>query len=684
MNSGRGAAWALFEAAKKGDAAGVAAALKACEEHKDDFKKLINLRFGEDDQENPLGATSLYIAIVNGHLDIARQLLEAGADPNIPSREFRLTAVFPAVIQRQLPLDQQVEFIKLLQEYGAKIYARDSVGNGVLHYASRDNPEIVKPLSSFRDLSGYSSLSQGNIIDKYNTLFKVLRDNKLVKNNKDKPDEYDAPLSREGVCDGLSKQFIFYAKQGRIREFEFYIKFISTLDRGTIKKLAREYKLNQNIGLNGDDGYTYKFSKLIDFMKGVRAAQETTLESLYMSIKANVDASTIVAGSPDHLAQMLLDSRIIQEGEFKKINNTDHVMAAYRENGVLYFYDANHAGGVEVCRNESELAAYLKSYVTDDKYAIFVMHDLSYGDVNRELYDILEAPLVRNLMEQDFAMDRLRALYMKRAMTRYDFVYGLIEEMNRIKHENQLYAQFDPADFESLQNNLSTYLQKLPHDFVVDDSYQDINARFGKEGWTLLQYMVGHNEIQAAKTLIENHHPDLVRGDYNGNTALHFAVSWNNATMVRLLLDAGASLSVKNTKGVSPIALAKDLKRTELVELFEEHLAQKLHMHGSSSQGEPIASRLAALFKTYAHPPMLSFHWRQHRELADRMMKTLLESPSWDASDCAKYISSVTSRTEIKDGGGFKRVLDDARRMIDAEISPAQNERKIQVPSNIR
>ncbi|MDA3930760.1 MAG: ankyrin repeat domain-containing protein [Prolixibacteraceae bacterium] len=56
--------------------------------------------------------------------------------------------------------------------------------------------------------------------------------------------------------------------------------------------------------------------------------------------------------------------------------------------------------------------------------------------------------------------------------------------------------------------------------------------------------------------------------DLEGNTALHYAVDRNNKTLVKVFLDQKADLTLVNKEGFTAIVLAKELDKTELVELF--------------------------------------------------------------------------------------------------------------------
>lgn len=46
--------------------------------------------------------------------------------------------------------------------------------------------------------------------------------------------------------------------------------------------------------------------------------------------------------------------------------------------------------------------------------------------------------------------------------------------------------------------------------------------------------------------------------DNKGNTPLHYSVAYNNPTVMKILLERGASLDIKNNKGLDPIEFAID------------------------------------------------------------------------------------------------------------------------------
>ena len=89
---------------------------------------------------NRLGKTSRYIAIEKHRIDIARILIEAGADVNLPSLE-KATPLIAASYAGSLP------FVDLLLQHGAKHEPTDRLHKSALVYAAgMGNTAVVERL----------------------------------------------------------------------------------------------------------------------------------------------------------------------------------------------------------------------------------------------------------------------------------------------------------------------------------------------------------------------------------------------------------------------------------------------------------------------------------------------------------------------------------------------------------
>ena len=89
---------------------------------------------------NRLGKTSLYISIEKNRIDIARILIEAGVDVNLPSLE-KATPLIAASYAGSLP------FVDLLLQHGAKHEPTDRLHKSALVYAAgMGNTAVVERL----------------------------------------------------------------------------------------------------------------------------------------------------------------------------------------------------------------------------------------------------------------------------------------------------------------------------------------------------------------------------------------------------------------------------------------------------------------------------------------------------------------------------------------------------------
>ncbi|MBX3709916.1 MAG: ankyrin repeat domain-containing protein [Gammaproteobacteria bacterium] len=408
-----------------------------------------------------------------------------------------------------------------------------------------------------RNFFTFFSKDQNKLINNFNIIVQEL--NKHGINI-----EKNALLNKEGVCDGLSKLFVFYCHQDRSDEFDFFISFINRLSAIEIKDLINQYKNNRNlvIGIKNSN-LCYPFYKLLDFMAAVQKAHSTQTATHFKSIFANWDATHVIAcSSKEDLAKALKEFNLLKSNkgnvkEFKFISTLYHTMALYITDKKIIFYDPNSKNGITICKNEEDLANALTRYMSKTDLAIgLVFYDVSYGDKRRGIDDLLEnhkdvldiLPNIKNLILH----------YQKGYLSRRDLVSILFEHI----------ASFPSNDQDKItkfKNKINQYLITYPTKIIL--STDVINKRLNTHEESLLSIACQISNLELIKKLLSQDERFTNYVDKNGKTAIMLASNEGHAEVVRMLLDAGADPNI-NVKGFSALLMAAGKGDNEVIKVL--------------------------------------------------------------------------------------------------------------------
>ncbi len=94
-----------------------------------------------------------------------------------------------------------------------------------------------------------------------------------------------------------------------------------------------------------------------------------------------------------------------------------------------------------------------------------------------------------------------------------------------------------------------------------------LDADVNKPGWTALHYAATNGHLQIMDLLLE-HHAFIDAQAPNGNTPLMMAAYFGTPEAVKLLIQAGADLNLRNQNGMTALDLAQRANHTNSAELI--------------------------------------------------------------------------------------------------------------------
>ncbi len=183
------------------------------------------------------------------------------------------------------------------------------------------------------------------------------------------------------------------------------------------------------------------------------------------------------------------------------------------------------------------------------------------------------------------------------------------------------------------------------------------------KGWPALSIAADRkpdSETIAIATLLLEAGADVNKGDADGNYPIINAVRNNNSELVKLFLEKGANLDLKNSKGETPLSIATSMKHTGIIEQIKRQVEinQEKDRQERSSENRLRLARELAFFacvegyneyaKKYDRPAVIADASEQ-KEAIVKKMTSLFPMQQKD-------INAIThiSRRKIEEELGWK------------------------------
>ncbi len=413
-------------------------------------------------------------------------------------------------------------------------------------------------------------------------------------------------LNKQGVCDGLSINYILFAQEGRKDEFYNYLHYIASLkDRDKIDHLVREYKAREGrrelviSTKNGD----IKFTRLLEFLKVVSEAQDYQLIKI---IRANWDRSALILCDKSELEGELRRARIY-EGSLMHVSLGMHAFTIEKTTDGFYVFEPNNIERV-LLKTEKEVAEKIvyniaKSgfFAKDNSNVALDISFLSYGDAHRLIDDLL-IEFKDDIAAFDFQQPWTRLIaiieeYREGRLSRAELAIELHAKLDQqtdlprrlIKFKDKLFTYLQREGIVKDQFNIDVLLENNKR-FIQDTAYTDgigsLSLAVNKNQISLVCKMLSHIPrirenvagklicLAAGEGFVEitslllryGIHPNSL--DNDNLTALYYAAQEGHVEVAEMLLAHGADVEHAGPDGEKALHAAAQFGQKEIVELL--------------------------------------------------------------------------------------------------------------------
>ena len=413
------------------------------------------------------------------------------------------------------------------------------------------------------------SVTQGQVIDNYNNLATVFKHHGVLLNK----------LDEEGVCKGLSLNYLLFAHENRRDEYYRYITYIASLTTEKIEILARRYKRRMGkrelviAGTGGD----IKVSRLLEFLKVVSDAQENQTAKV---IRTNWDKTQFIFCHKRDLAREL-EKADIGNGKLMAASMGRHIFAIEKIAAGFYLMEPNNIERKPVLIKTIQALAdaildNMTPHISSNPNIGLSIFFYSYGDTNRLLDDLiftLQKQLARENMPPAFT--HFIKQYHAGKLSRGELALVLHDVLNKQENLTAALIDFDRALIEYMNANGITQAQ-----IFIDEQLQtNHNFKHGKAykaSMTSLHFAAHDNQLTLMKKLLA-HDANPNRVAVQNISPLFLAAQEGFTEAINLLLMYGTEVDLASIDGVTPLFIATQEQHLQVMAMLLERGANPEH-----------------------------------------------------------------------------------------------------------
>lgn len=150
------------------------------------------------------------------------------------------------------------------------------------------------------------------------------------------------------------------------------------------------------------------------------------------------------------------------------------------------------------------------------------------------------------------------------------------------KGANPVPYEYAAQYHQQLYEDWTQELRHRGYDLVADAIEGSVTRRYGPRMEGEIRQAVRDGDVERVRALITENPERVQQADLVGNSALHLATAWNQIDIVRVLLDNGAPVDVRNGSGRMPSVVAlfgfhrwwRDEEKLEILDLLRKHGAE--------------------------------------------------------------------------------------------------------------